>query len=293
MAHNIDPNAVLREWRDRQDIEKAAFESRAILNRILESDEPMSEKLAQARCAAEAIFDGPGMKPLIMRQAMDLLAKEWRWHEWAYETTFEERTRMRVEIEVLRARSLHTGGDSRLALEHCIAAHNEIEKLAGGRNGLLTALTSHDPNRAAELLVAILGIFAAALKRGLPRGCAARRYWTGEIRTLADSYLAGLKLAPDNIYPGAPSLVQVMYLLCEEGDPADGQRIEGLRALDVLVRPSDKRAEATIPLREIAVARYRGDIGGVKLLSPRVGPNLKAQGLGRHLWVVYENNYAE
>jgi hypothetical protein len=97
---------------------------------------------------------------------------------------------------------------------------------------------------------------------------------------------------PANVYPGAPALVQVLYLLAEQGDTQDIDRIAQLRALDVRVRPDDARGRATIPLREIAIARYSGDAQAVADLAPQVYESLCAHGLPRHLYVVSANRYA-
>lgn len=291
MAWSFDPTNVLRDWRYGEDAQRAAFEARGLINDIVRLDESMAKKLAKASAAAEVLFDGPGRNPQLVRQTMDLLAKRWRYLESAFPVSLEERTRHRVAIEVLRSRAWHCDGDSRRALEYCIAAHTQIETLAGGREALFRRLSGGDPDLASELLVSILGIFAAALKRSLPRGSKARAYWVGEIRALALSYLTGLKIPPTNVYPGAPSMVQVLYMLCEEGRAEDADLIAALREFDVRVRPDDDRARATVPLREIAIARFRGDLAAATLLAPSAERDLKVKGLERHLTVVRDEHY--
>jgi hypothetical protein len=291
MSAQHDPDGVNRRWRYHEDVERAVVDARRLVDGAMEEDFSISRKLAGVEAAAEVLFDGPGRDPMLIYRAMNVLAKEWRYVELTRSTTPEQRLCMRVRITVLRARALHIAGDSRRAFEQAWAAHTAIEAQAGGRDAMLELLASPEPNILAECMIAILGIFAASLKRDLPPTHPVRAYWLGEIRTIVDSYIPRLEAERAMIYPGTPRVVQVLYFLAEHRDPADADRIRALRRIDDMARPRDARGEATLPLRSIAIANFEGHANVVALDSPRALQALACQDLERHIDVVKTQHY--
>ncbi len=281
-------------WREGEDPEGAGFHARQQANRLFTDELAFEEKLEILRDIHGPLVDGPGRDPAYFVRITTALMLEWRAIEGGTETTVEERVLRRVELALFRARGLHCGGDSYHALREALAAHSQLEGYAGGRQELLQRLAGQEPDIAARALIAVLGIFAAALKRHIkdPQD-PTRLYWIGEFRTLLDHYMPGLDPRRAIVYPHADALVQVLYLLAEQGDPADAARIQALKAFDDRVRPKDHRGSLTIPLRDAAIARFEGDLAGFASRSKEAISGLESNGLLRHLDIVVGEGYAD
>lgn len=287
----VDPDDINRDWLEGGDPARAIELARRSLQALVDDDLPMSHKIAQLEAAAEPMLDAPGGDPMFLYRVVNALSKENQGIELQTHLAFEERMSRRVTLTRYRARALHCGDHPMPALEQCLAAHDALERMAGGRDALLAALGNRPPNLVAASTAAIVGVFAASIRRALPIDHPARRYWVGEMRAIVDASLPDLDASRAAVYPDSPSLVQVLYLLAEDRDPLDAERIRALRAFDMRVRPTHRRGQSTIPLREVAVARYEGDDTTAAQQSERARDKLNAQQLPRHLVNVEKFDY--
>lgn len=286
-----DPDQVLRDWRFGEDVERAVVGAKALLRDIVQADQPMSVKLHNLTAAAEGILDAPGGDPMLLVRAANSLAKEQQHRELTTRLTSEERLRARLIITEARIRGLHCADRSDLAFLHCMAAWTAIENFAGGRDALLASLGHRPPTVVGEFVTQSAGRFAAVLKRARRVDDRVRIYWTKELRAVVDSYIPDLDAERAFVYPGTPTLVQVLFLLAETRDPEDRKRINALRQLDQRARLTDLRAQATIPLREAAIARFEGDVSAFEKHSRKGLAKLEDRGLFRHLRVARSRGY--
>ncbi len=231
VAHRMVGDAMVRE----PDAHEAL--ATALADTVV-GPEKFERKLRHAEWLAELILESPSGDSLAVYRAMNQLAMEWRHVEQTRPTTPSERLGRRVEITALRARALHRAGESRRALSEAIAAYTAIENYAGGRERMLDRLGSSD-RVVTESLLRILASLAPALSEEAPPPSASGEYWLGELRDIVDRLLPQFDGQPTETEPLGSSLVQVLYLLCEQSDPADAQRIAALRRLDAALRPGD------------------------------------------------------
>jgi hypothetical protein len=285
-----NPDNALQYWRDFADPDHSVHFARQELERMLVSTEmSIEEKLEILTANMEALLDGPGGNPMEVVKAVDQLEHEIAWRERLERPTREQRLKRRVILSVASARGWHCAGNSDRALERALAAHCIIESAAGGRERLLELLSLQEPNLIAECMSRILGILAAAMRRATELGPTARRYWPAELRALGDALMPGLDPDRAIVYPGSGSHVQYMYLLAEEGDPLDAERIRAYHRFDKRVRLADNRGLATVPLREVAVAKYFGDDETAAEQSDLAIKQLEP--LERHMRAVDDNDY--
>lgn len=284
---------LYRDWREGEDPDRAVAMARHALAELLSSSEPIDVKIARLGDIAEPMLDGPGGSPILVFNAAKALARENGFVERSTRVPRDHRLRRRVEIALLQARALHCAGEHRLALRASLAAIAMVEDFAEGHEGLVAKMANRPPNACAECAVRILGIMAAALRRSRVAE-SSMEFWTMRIVDLVKSYLPDLKdPGKANIYPGTPALIQVMYLLVARGDKADAPLIKALYALDRLARPGDRRALATVPLREVALARYSGEGERVAEQVELASRRLREHPLPRHLIVVRDQGYLE
>jgi hypothetical protein len=289
----MQDDLIFAAWREGEDPDRAVHSARVTATSVLSSAQPMDVKLGLLEAAAEPLLDAPGGDPMFVYRVASIIARENAFHERTARVPVEQRLRRRTRVAVLEARGLHCAGESYAAFRAFLATLTAVESLAEGRNGLLAKMGNRPPNVCAECAVAALGIGAASLRRA---GIAerSRAFWTKQIRDLARHYMQD----PDDpsavhLYPGTPSLVQVLYLLAADGDPEDAELIRALHVLDKTARPSDRRALATVPLREVAVAAYEGDAERLVEQANIARPRLERHPLPRHLAVVDTLGYLD
>jgi len=288
-----DMDNTQRYWRGGEDPWHGVHAGRKHLEEILTKDPPTDKMIRLLLVAAEPMFDGPGHAPLEVERVAKLVGREIearaRWERFSRETLYSYRT----IITVVRARALHCAGKSREAFDLARSVHAMVESAAGGRAALLRQLSSRVPNVYAEWISRVLGIMAASLRRSTGLSVATRRYWRLEIRTLAMALLPGLDAERAVIYPGSESLVQVLLMLTEMGLAEDGELIAALAAFDERTRPKDHRGQSTIALREVALAKYRGDVGRAVEQSDLALRNLIDGHFERHLDVIDEQDFLQ
>lgn len=280
---------VVRDWRWGENPPRAVAGANRILDAILAEDLPMSVKLALLEAAIEPMLDAEGGSPARVYQVTNAVAKESTYHEATERLSYETRMARRMRITVARARAAHCMGRSDLAFRQCLGAHAAIETMADGRDQLLATLGNQQPNLTAELMDGVLGILAASMRRALSADHPSRQYWTNEIRDIAASFMPGLNAEKAQVYPGSGSRVQAMYVLTERGDPRDARLISALRAFDMRARLTDPRAQATIPLREVAYAKFVGDAVTMEEQAALAIVRLGAHPMPRHLRRVGED----
>jgi hypothetical protein len=285
---------VTSDWREFGDPQRSLALARDMLDDIAEKDLGVDKKLEYLARAAEPVLDAPNGNPIWLYRAANVLAKEQRDRERNEPLTDEQILRARVTITENRLRGLHCAGLSDLAMRHGMAAWTAIENHAGGKPGdIQRALAHGEPTVAGELGIQIAGRLAAAAKRALPLGTATRERWGNEFRSLVDAYIPNLNAEATILYPGTPALVQILYFFVEDGDPLDRPRIMALRDLDEIGRPKDRRGQATIPMRDAAIARYEGNTPAFEEHSAAAWSNLKANHLQRHIDMATQHEYLE
>jgi hypothetical protein len=285
-----DVDNTLRYWRGGDDPRHGVHAGRKHLEEILTKDPPTDKMIQLLLVAAEPMFDGPGHAPLEVERVAKLVGREIEaragWERFSRERLY----RYRTIITVLRARALHCAGKSNEAFDLTRSVHAMVESAAGGREALLKQLSSPVPNVYAEWISRVLGIKAASLRRSTGLSVATRGYWRREIRTLAAALLPGLDAERAVTYPGSESLVQVLFMLTEMGLAEDAELIAALAAFDERTRLKDHRGQSTIALREVALAKYRGDIGRAVEQSDLALSNLIGGHFERHLDVIDEQD---
>ena len=279
-------------WREGEDHELATRRARELVASVVASPQPIDVKIGLLEAAVEPLLDAPGGNPMLAFHAAKELVRE---NAFLERTTphISEATRLqrRVRLTVVQARGLHCSGEHFLAFRAVLAGLTAVENFAEGHDAQLRTMANRPPNIIAECTVALLGIGAASLRRA-SIAQSTRDFWTARFRELVLSYIPNLS-DPSSAYqyPGTPSLVQMLYLLAERRDPADAQLVRALHALDKLARQTDKRALATIPLREVAVANYANDNEHAAKQSKLALPKLQKFPLPRHLKVVKRMNF--
>jgi hypothetical protein len=291
MSNNADN--MQHDWLEGNDPERSVPAARHEIDEILTRDMDMESKLARLERAAEPLLDAPGHAPMELYQAATAIAREVAWLERFEKPAREVRLRRRVIVTVIRARALHCAGHSKKAFEMMLAAHAVIESAAGGREALLRHLGADQPNVLAECLSRSLGIMAASLRRADQLPAAPRNYWRREIRALADALIPGMDASRALVYPGSPSMVQVLFLLTELRDMRDLGRVTALREFDKRARLPYHRAQSTVPLREVAFAKFLGDDATASEQADLAITNLVDGQFERHLPVVDEQGYLD
>jgi hypothetical protein len=278
-------------WRDGEDPDLAVRQGRDTVTSILASSQPIDVRMGLLEAAIEPLLDAPGGNPMIVVYAAKQLMKDISFLERTTRVSAEKRLSRRVRITVMQARGLHCAGESYLAFRAALAGLTAVENFAEGREGLLAKMANRPPNAVAECAVALLGIAAASLRRaGIAQ--TSRDFWTTRICEIVERYIPQLQEPTSAyVYPGTPALIQVLYLLVERRDPADARLIRALHELDKVARPTDRRALATVPLREVAVAGYYGDEQRADEQSRLALPALVDSSLTRHVSVVTKMRY--
>jgi hypothetical protein len=280
-------------WREGDDPELAVRHAREAVGIALNSTDPIDVKIARVRASAEPLLDAPDGNPMLVAHAARGLMRENQLVERTSKTSAEQRLRRRVDITVLHARGLHCGGQNDAAFRSFLAAWTGITNVAEGPDALLAKLANRPPNICAECLISIAGIGAASL-RGADIPLHIRAGWVEHFAEIVSHYIPNLDDPTSAyLYPGTPSLVQVLYLLAEQRDQKYAPLVRALLSLDKLARPSDRRALATIPLREVAIAEYEGDKGRANDQSLVGWKKLHAHNLVRHIAVVSERRYMD
>jgi hypothetical protein len=188
------------------------------------------------------------------------------------------RLKWRSELTLLRARALHRAGEPRRALSMGLANVTWLESVAGGTDGLLSALASARPVAVAEYGVAAIATLMATI-RDAPLPLTSRRALVGQCRAYARAHTA----ADAVTYPRTAAFAaQALYLLAGERERSDAALITRLYELDVRHRPTDARAQATRPLRDLAYARYRRDDNAAQMHFHEAVESLRSFGLPRH-----------
>lgn len=286
----MDPDRIDREWRERQNAELACRLSREVLDALSTLEMPFSAKFALLGSAAEAMLDAPDGDPLLVYRKANALSKELQEEALMGHILYPKLLERRVVLTKFKARGLHCGGRSRSAFAQVLAAHTRLEVEAGGRDELLEILgRSH--NALASALIEIVGVGCASLRRAFEPDDPTRLLWMGEFRAIVDALIPDHDVAAAPVYPGSPSCVQAFFMFVEAADPDDVDRIEALYAYDQRVRPTDRRGQATIPLRDAAYAKHHGDTAAFERHAAAAPDRLRVQGLGRHLVVVEERGY--
>jgi len=289
-----DPDNALEYYRSGQDLEQSVADARREIEQLLSSTEDsIDKKIERFLLQMEPLLDGPGSNPMEVVAAGDLLEREMHWRMRFEDATASQRLLRRVKLNVALARGWHCAGNSDKALERALAAHCITEAEAGSREKLFELLSAPEPNIVAECMSRTLGILAAALRRAEELGPTARRYWPQEIRALADALMPGLDPERAIAYAGSESRVQILYLMAEEGDPLDAERIRAHHRFDQRVRLTDHRGMATVPLREVAVAKYFGDDATAEEQGEVAIEKLEDAQMERHLRVIDENGYID
>jgi hypothetical protein len=190
--------------------------------------------------------------------------------------------RVRIEYSVNHAAALLRAGDARSAFTWSLTPMTLAEDAAGGREELITMLGQGTPSLLGELSVAFLGVFAASLRQRQDLAQRVHERWVDYGRDLVCAYTVHEHDVV--IYPRTQALaVQWMYLLIQGSIPNDEALVEALYALDVRTRPKNPRVDATRFLRDVEIARWRGDEIDAQRRLREAHRQLAAAGLQRHL----------
>lgn len=299
----LDPDTIQSMWRDFNDPEGAVVYGRkALIAIVTDTEMPFSKKLALLSAGIEPMLDGPGHDPLFVRDITDLFGRESRTLEPGLSR--EARLWRRVYIAHLHARALHCAGHSYEAFQLCTGILTWIESAAAAtlaarraplesdREALLRLLRDGDPFYR-EVVSMALGILAASMRRAeqVRTSKTVWRCWTRDIRQLTDCFIPGAGTGSPDLYSGSPSMVQVLFLLAELRDSSDAPRIKGLIQIDRAARATDRRGQATIPLREHAIERYFGNDDTAAQQPPVAIANLAEGQMIRHLHSVDQQGF--
>jgi hypothetical protein len=282
----MSQNTIFAAWREAEDPELAVHTAWEDVERVLASSDSLDRKIADLEAAAEPLLDAPGGNQMLVAHAAKALLRENAVLERTLPSTAEQRLRRRVRLTVLQARGLHCAGENRHAFRAVLAALTATENAAKGRTALLARMGNTEPNVFAECVIAVLGIGAASLRR-VELADSAQKAWSKWFCELVLAYIPDLQDPRSaQLYPGTPSLVQILYLLVERRVSTDAPLIRALHELDKIARGTDRRSLATVPLREVAVAGFDGDQERLVEQRALAKPKLEEHPLPRHLEVV-------
>ena len=283
-----NPDRIRSDWRDHVDPERAVVEARQMVSEILDSRGYSSHTIElnlHRLEQLEVLLDAEGGQPMLVHSAASAVAKQ----IYQAETSAAERRLLtssriltwKVRVTKMRMRALHCAGRSDLAFRAGMAIYTILENSVGGHEPMREAL-GHRPNDTAKNIIEILGIMVASLRR-TETAKASRDWWFDTFRELLAAYIPDFDATRAHPYPACDSLVQVLFGFAELGEARDYELIMALRKIDELARPTDLRGQATIAMREVAVARYLGDVQAAKRASDQARKNLKDYNLVRHL----------
>ena len=281
----FDEDRLETDWNDFNDPERAVAEARVLMEAVVEQRLDPVENLGEIQARAEPLWDGPGGDPDLVLRAARACEAPLRNAESDLDRASEARIALRIEPQIFLARAHHRARPGKQALIHALNAMDWLEKLVGGPEPLSDVLARPVPNVVAELTVAALGIYPAALRRaGYPQSLRDELMYRGHELVRAYVLRGGEPLA----YPRTLALAsQWFYATVEAGDPG---LVRALYELDANTRPSHKRARATEPLRDLEMERRFGPSLDEARARERVLRSLTPV-MERHVRVVTEQNY--
>jgi hypothetical protein len=287
-----DADQIYADWMEHEDPERAVAMSRTYLEQVADERIDPTLELPFLQLVVEPTWDARGGDPALVLTALKHAQKACRHAERFGGLKDQARLRLRVEALVLLARAELRAKDPRGAFNTCRAVFVHVEDWVEGADALRKTLTHATPNLVAELSVATLGIFPATLRRaGLPP--VLRAQFTERGLRYVTAYLGrdGMPV----FYPRTPALAsQWLYLLLEDhrrGVDVDAEVIEALYRLDLRTRPTHARGQATAPLRDFEMARFRQDLTDADRQRKVAVANLEAYGLVRHQAFVEQYRY--
>ena len=165
----------------------------------------------------------------------------------------------RIWALILSARLEHRRRNHSIAIEYTVLAMNEIKWLAGGASELRSTLQDGEATELIELYCAALAIGIPAGRLYFARRPALRQQMLH--RWIADAKLILDRNDPPELKRVHALVIQLFYAIAEgqRTDEAEAW-IEHLLNFDDRVRPRTWRGQATKSLREIARARFAGDV---------------------------------
>ena len=283
MAEPIDPARFDTNWRSFADPERSVAQAAAAMTAyIVGQRRPF---LSELEALVEPLWDGPGGDAQLAYDA--ICACEPALISAERELDAAARFRHRGRLWVLRARAAYHLPDPRQGLVESFAMLRWLEREAGGQAVLLETLARPTPNISAELAVAALGIYPAALRRAQLSAEAQTHYFDyGLVLVLA--YLRLSQGGPAALYERTHALAS-QWFYATVGRLVDERPVRALYQLDRQTRPPDARGEATAALRDLEYARRFGDELTVERLrrvaSTQLGP------LDRHRLAVDRHRY--
>lgn len=283
-----DPRQLHADWFDQRDPRRALAEGSAFLEAVAAGTLNAVEHLDYLEEAVEPVWDSREGDPMLAVEALASAEPTFRDVDSSRIAAGTSRLMLRGRYSVLRARAEYRAGRYRPAFEFALGAMTWLEnEVAGGTDALVEVLR-RSPNEVAELLVADLGIYPAALRRvSLPP--AARSCFDELGLRLVDAYV----YQPDvPIYRRTSALAsQWFYRLVEREHPRDGNLINALYDLDITSRPNDARSQATVPLREFEYAMWQGRFADAESYRAQARESLDKFGLRRHEMMVERYQY--
>jgi hypothetical protein len=195
---------------------------------------------------------------------------------------------LRGRYSVLRARAEYRAGRYQPAFQWALGAMTWIENEVGGGTYALVEVLGRSSNEVGELLVGVLGIYPAALRR-VSLEPAARSCFDELGLRLVDAYIYQPNVP---IYRRTTALAsQWFYRLIERENADDDDLINALYELDVASRPSTARGQATVALREFEYAMWQGRLADAERYRAEALESLDRFGLRRHELMVERYRY--
>jgi len=283
-----DPRQLHADWFDRRDQCRALADGSAFLQALSDGAVNAVEHLGYLEEAVEPVWDSGEGDPMLALRAITSVERAFVDAERSSASAGTSRLLLRGRYSVLRARAEYRAGRYRPAFEWVLTAMTWLENEVGGGTEALTEVLRRRSNEVGELLVGVLGIFPAVLRR-VSLEPAARTCFEELGLRLVEAYIHQRNVP---IYPRSAALAsQWLYRLIERGNPDDDQLINALYELDVVSRPNNARAQSTIPLREFAYAIWQGRQADAERHRGEALESLDRFGLKRHELMVQRYRY--
>lgn len=283
-----DPRQLHADWFDRRDPCRALADGTAFLQALSDGAVNGVEHLDYLAEAVEPVWDSREGDPMLALRAITSVERALVNAERSSASAGTSRLLLRGRYSVLRARAEYRAVRYRTALDWVLAAITWLENEVGGGTDGLVEVLRRSGNEAAELLVGVLGIYPAVVRR-VSLEPAARSCLDELGLRLVETYVRQ-RSAP--IYPRTAALAsQWFYRLIERGNPDDDELIDALYELDVATRPNNARGQSTIPLREFEYATWQGRHADAERYRVEARESLDRFGLRRHELMVERYRY--
>lgn len=283
-----DPRQLHEDWFNRRDPCRALAEGSAFLKGVAAGSVNAVEHLDYLEQAVEPVWDSREGDPMLVLTAITSVEPAFGNVEGSRSSPGTNRLVLRGRYSVLRARAEHRAGRYQTAFQWALTAMTWIENEVGGGTYALVDVLRRSSNEVGELLVGVLGIYPAALRRVSLEPAAKSCFDELGLR-LVEAYIHQPTVP---VYRRTPALAsQWFYRLIERENGDDDDLIKALYELDVATRPGNARSQATVALREFEYAMWQGRFADAERYRAQALESLDRFGLRRHELMVERYRY--